>query len=251
MDMVRTVDSTEFSFVGQRCVIEMGELRGASQHWTFCVEGCRFSTVQCSLTYLAKGWGEKPVSLGGGGAGAISSLEDIIRAEGAGLFPEAELWALAAEATYGTEPDVGQRGCGGWTRAAEEEEDELGEDGPAAGRDLGYSSGRGPLLQPHLTLYEPIPGELAARRQVALLEKTKEEVRRMVMNKVPLITVGLWTGGGYTNWRRCRGPGPAGSRQDQAVPAPQTGQEEQGGGRRTPAEDGGRGRRLADGPDRR
>ena len=113
MGMVRTVDSTEFSFVGQRCVIEMGERRGASQHWTFCVEGCRFSTVQCSLTYLAKGWGEKPVSLGGGGAGAISSLEDIIRAEGAGLFPEAELWALAAEATCGAEPDVGQRGCGG------------------------------------------------------------------------------------------------------------------------------------------
>ena len=134
----------------------------------------------CSLTYLAKDWGEQPVSLCGGGAGAISCLEDICRAEGAGLYPEDELWELAREATEGQEPDVGIRGCGGWTRATEEEEDELGDDGPAAGRDLGYSSGRGPLLKPRLTLYDPIPGELAARREVALLEKTKEEVRPML-----------------------------------------------------------------------
>ena len=139
----------------------------------------RFSVLQCSLTYLAKDWGEQPVSLCGGGAGAISCLDDIAKAEGAGLYPEDELWELAKEATEGPEPDVGIRGCGGWTRATEEEEDELGEDGPVAGRDLGYSSGRGPLLKPHLTLYDPIPGEQAAWREVALQEKTKDEVSTM------------------------------------------------------------------------
>ena len=28
-------------FCFQRCVIELGERRGASQRWTFCIEGCR------------------------------------------------------------------------------------------------------------------------------------------------------------------------------------------------------------------
>ena len=153
--------------------------------------------MQCSLTYLAKDWGEQPVSLCGGGAGAISCLDDIARAEGAGLYPEDELWELAKEATEGLEPDVGLRGCGGWTRAAEEEEDELGDDGPAAGRDLGYGSGRGPLLKPRLTLYDPVPDEPAALREVALREKTKDQVGAMllimIINVVELgMTTGSW-----------------------------------------------------------
>ena len=133
--------------------------------------------LECSITSLALGDGPQPVSLGAAGLGPISCLADIIQAAGAGVCPGRALWRLARDSTVGKEEDTGIRGCGGWSGASEEVEDDEQDDELGQRRDGGFGSGDGPLLEAGLARFEPVPGEVKARRLQAMDKMTVRQVR--------------------------------------------------------------------------